>query len=266
MSRGRRDYLAEILHRTRRQNARRRRHAWPAELEPGLTPRLDEAVLSCLRRPPGAPPRVIAEVKFRSPSAGQIRPWSPGEALRVALAYERAGAVAVSVLADAPGFGGSNLSVRRVAQACSVPVLYKGFVLEQAQVEQARRLGARMLLLLVRALSDERLRTLVRLSLRLGLEPLVEAADAVELARALDTEARVIGVNARDLGTFRVDLPRAAGFLEALPSDRVGVLMSGVRGPRELALARQSRADAVLVGEGLMRADAPGRRLREWLS
>jgi len=139
-------------------------------------------------------------------------------------------------------------------------------VLEEAQLLLARAVGASMVLLLVRALSDVELDSLVRRSLALGLEPVVEAADAEELERAIATPARVIGVNARDLSSFRVDLERAANFLEALPSDRIGVLMSGVRGIDELSLARESRADAVLVGESLMRAPEPGRHLAEWQS
>jgi len=220
--------------------------------------------MGVLRRSPGDAPRVIAEVKFRSPSAGQIRSWAPGEAVRVAQAYVRGGAAAVSVLADGPGFGGSNLTVRRVARACPVPVLYKGFVMEAAQVAMARALGASMVLLLVRALSPETLRTLVHLCVEQGISPLVEAADARELGQALETDASLVGMNARDLSSFRVDLPRAARFLEALPSDKVGVLMSGIRGRDELDIARESRADAVLVGEGLMRASDPGARLEEW--
>ncbi|NCQ59157.1 MAG: indole-3-glycerol-phosphate synthase [Myxococcales bacterium] len=263
---GARDYLSEILTRTRRQNERRRGHGFIASAVPEGSRLSRESLLAALRRPPGAAPRIIAEIKFRSPSAGEIRPWSAGEAVRIARGYERAGAVAVSMLADAPGFGGSNLAVRRVSRACSSPVLYKGFVLEEAQLELARSVGARMVLLLVRALSDAELDALVRRSLELGLEPVVEAADGAEIDRALATPARVLGVNARDLASFRVDLQQAADFLEALPSDRIGVLMSGVRGNQELALARESRADAVLVGEALMRAPEPGRLLTEWLS
>lgn len=207
----------------------------------------------------------MAEVKFRSPSAGEIRPKSAGEAVRVALSYERAGASVVSVLADGPGFGGSPLLVRRVAQAVGVPVLYKGFVLESVQVELAFDVGASLVLLLVRALDDVELRSLIAEIRALGMEPVVEAANAEEVDRALAADSTIIGVNARDLATFRIDKVAARSCIDRIPEDRVAVFMSGVRTEEDLREVAEGRADAVLIGEELMRAADPGARLAELL-
>lgn len=256
-------YLAPILARKEREIARRRRHAGPATEAPV---RRGPSVLERLRRPAGERPRVIAEVKFRSPSAGEIRPWRAGEGVRVARGYADAGADAVSVLCDGPGFGGSPLLLRRVASAVSpVPVLFKEFVLDPLQIDLAVRCGASMILLLVCALPDERLASLVDECLARGLEPVVEAASAAELDRALATRARVVGVNARDLSSFRVDPARARELVEKIPSERVAVYMSGVGGVEDMRLVARGRADALLVGSGLMRAADPGARLASWL-
>jgi len=261
------DYLTSILARTRRENLRRRRHVKalrPREREP--EPIRGRQALDALRRPTGRPPRVIAEVKFRSPSAGEIRPRGPGEGVRVAGSYERGGAAAISVLADAPGFAGSPLEVRRVSEAVSVPVLFKGFVIDPVQVDLAFDVGASMVLLLVRAIRPAVLRDLVGRTRSLGMEPVVEAADRSEVEQALRAEATIVGVNARDLETFVVDADLAHDCIERIPADRVAVFMSGIREEADLQRTAQGRADAVLIGEGLMRADDPGARLAALLA
>ncbi len=269
--------LGDILERKCREVARRIRHASSessvasdsaadAAAAPGRSPSARMAeTFARLRRGHGSMPHVIAEVKFRSPSAGEIRPWRRGEAVRVAGAYERGGASAISVLADHPGFGGSPLTVRRVAAAAGVPVLFKEFVLHEVQLELARRCGASLVLLLVRALEPSTLARLVRSAEDLGLLPVVEAADADEMQRALDTGAALVGVNARDLRTFHVDPALARRCLEVVPDDRVAVFMSGVKTRSDLEAVAEGRADAVLVGEGLMRTDDPEATLRRWL-
>ena len=261
------DYLSAILARKRRENARRRRHVaamQPVERLP--QPERSERGTQALRRAPGEPPSVIAEVKFRSPSAGEIRPWSPGEGLRVAQGYERGGASAISVLADGPGFGGSPLLVRRVAQAVEVPVLFKGFVLDPVQVDLAYDVGASLVLLLVRALEDPDLHLLIQRIRSLGMEPVVEAANSEEIDRAVAAGSTIVGVNARDLSTFRVDMDAARTCVARIPTDCVAVFMSGVRSVGDLHDVAQGRADAVLVGEGLMRSADPGARLSDLLS
>ncbi len=253
------DILGQILARTRRTNTRRTLRRLPP---PAVVERADDAV-GALRR--ADVPRVIAEVKFRSPSAGVIRPRRAGAATRLAAEYVAGGAAAVSVLADGPAFGGSPLDVRRVSRSVEVPVLFKGFVLDEAQVDLAVRVGASMVLLLARAMSASALQQLVDYTLVRGLAPLVEAADDAELDVALDTSATLIGVNARDLRTFSVDPRAAARRLERVPSERVAIYMSGIRSRDEFIRAATGRADALLIGEGLAREGDPAATLRSWL-
>lgn len=260
------DFLGAILERKRRETARRRAHdALAPELPPGAVARA-QAAAEALRRRGSGVPRVIAEIKFRSPSAGVLRPRAAGEVAGIARAYAAAGAAAVSVLCDGPGFGGTPLDLRRAAQAVSLPLLFKEFVLDANQITLARRMGAHLVLLLVRAHDDVRLGALVEETLRQGLAPVVEAADLEEVERALRTRAAIVGVNARDLRTFRVDPVAAMRAVDRIPAERIAVHMSGISSPEDLRRIASTRADAVLVGETLMRAADPGARLRALLA
>lgn len=262
------DYLAEIVARKQREIAARRRFLGP--LDELLNPvpfdadRGERAYVR-LKRNGATLPRVIAELKYRSPSAGPLRARTPGDGVRVVRGYEAGGAAAVSVLADGPGFGGSVLDVRRAAAVVTIPVLFKEFVLDEIQVRWARAVGASLVLLLVRTLDDRALVSLIDATWRAGLEPVVEAADADEVRRAVAAGARIVGVNARDLRTFAVDMAAAQAAAEGIPADRVAVLMSGMRSREDLVHAATGRADAVLVGEGFMRAEDPGAQLAGWL-
>jgi len=138
-------------------------------------------------------------------------------------------------------------------------------VLDPIQVGLARQLGAHMVLLIVRALDPRRLNELVEEVLREGMAPLVEAADQAEVDVALATRATLIGVNARDLRTFSVDPERAQRAIERIPAGRIAVHMSGISSAADLRRVADSRADAVLIGEGLMRSADPARLLHEWL-
>lgn len=261
------DVLAAIVERKQRELVRRVRHsrAWPSVAATTIEDRATVSHEALFRR--GDPlPRVIAEIKHRSPSAGVIRPRVAGGVATLARGYQAGGAAAVSVLCDGPGFGGTPLDVRRATQVVSIPVLFKEFVLDEAQVELARVCGASMVLLLVRTLSVARLHALVDAVVAAGLAPVVEAADAQELAIALSTRARIVGVNARDLRTFSVDGRGASALVEQIPPDRIAVYMSGVRARADLHALAGSRADAVLVGEGLMTARDPGAELARWLA
>jgi indole-3-glycerol phosphate synthase len=262
------DYLGPILARKRVEVARRIAHAGLLSrslAEPPFGDRASAAVTR-LRRAGSPLPRVIAEIKLRSPSAGAIRPRTPGALPIVARQYQSAGAAAVSVLCDGQGFGGSPLDLRRIRAAVDVPLLFKEFVLDPIQIALARTIGADMVLLVVRALPEHTLRSLCDEVLAHGMAPVVEAADEQELEIALRTSGTIIGVNARDLRTFRVDPERAKRAIERIPSDRVAVHMSGIASRDALAALGSSRADAVLVGEALMRAESPGERLAEWLA
>jgi indole-3-glycerol phosphate synthase len=259
------DYLTPILERKRHELVRRRRHGLPAERASLPDERRAQLALQALRRPEGGAPRVIAEIKRRSPSRGELRARQPGDIAWLAREYVLGGAAAVSVLCDGPGFAGSPLDLRRAAHAVSVPVLFKEFVLDELQIELARRLGAHMVLLVVRALPAARLNALVAATIAAGMAPVVEAANAAEVAIALATRADIVGVNARDLESFRVDTSAAQVVLADIPADRIAVHMSGIHTPADFSAVSTGRADAVLIGESLMRAERPSERLAELL-
>lgn len=250
------DVLTSILERKAREVLRRARRSW-AMVEGSKGTAFDP---SRLRRV-GRVPHVIAEIKHRSPSAGMIRPRVVGGVEAIARGYERGGASAISVLADGPGFGGSVLDVRRAARVVSIPILFKEFVLSEVQLDVARLAGASLVLLIVRALTPQRLSQLIRAAHARGLSPVVEAADVEELAQAIDSEAQIVGMNARDLRSFAVDPGAALSALERVPTDRVAVFMSGIERGTDLRRAAEGRADAVLVGSSLMRAEDPGAQL-----
>jgi indole-3-glycerol phosphate synthase len=203
---------------------------------------------------------LIAEIKKRSPSAGELSTvMSTSER---ALAYARAGASMVSVLCDSKFFGGSweDLASARVA---AVPLLAKEFILEEIQLDHARGHGADAVLLIARIVPDDRLAALVAAALERGLEPLVEVATPGELEVALQAGARVVGVNARDLDTLAIDRERARAVLGRIPREVVSVHFSGLKTGADVAQIAQSGVDAALVGEALMRRDDPAPLLSE---
>lgn len=208
-----------------------------------------------LHRPAGRPLALLAEIKPRSPSAGELsRALSPADRGR---AYERAGAAGISVLTDAPFFGGSYADLAAVSDAVRVPTLCKDFVLDEVQLAHAAASGASLVLLIVRILPDALLAELVTAARRHHLAPLVEVATHDELARALSAGARIIGVNARDLDTLEMDRARAASVLAAIPDGRIAIHLSGLSSPEDVAAIAKGRADAALLGEALMRKDDP---------
>jgi indole-3-glycerol phosphate synthase len=259
-----RDYLASILERKEREILRRARHV--REVSSSL-PHADasrrELAHAALRRNAGQVPRIIAEIKRASPSAGSIRPFARGDIAWLAQEYARGGAAAISVLCDRAGFAGSVLDLRRASRACAAPLLFKEFVMDELQVELARRVGAHMVLLIVRAVPVPRLQALCDAILAAGMAPVMEAANDAEVQIALTTRATIVGVNARDLRTFKVDPSAAHQALRLIPADRIAVHMSGVRSPADVREIAGGRADAILVGESLMRAQRPSEKLRE---
>ena len=224
------------------------------------TPRWSGSIVERLRRANGAPLRLIAEIKRRSPSAGALSTaLSPAE--RAAI-YAREGAAAISVLTDEDFFDGSFTHLASVAAGVDAPALCKDFVLATSQLDAAKAAGAAMVLLIVRLLDDAALRDLVAHARALGVEPFVEVTSDDELSRALSAGASIVGVNARDLDTLVVDRARAAQLLAQIPPRCVAVHLSGLSSPRDLA-ELSPRADAALLGEALMREDDPTSLLRE---
>jgi indole-3-glycerol phosphate synthase len=205
----------------------------------------------------------IAEVKRRSPSAGDLRTDADPAAL--AAAFERSGAAAVSILVD-ERFAGSPADLAAARAAAALPLLAKGFFSERAQLEELRRLGADAVLLLLRDLDDAQLGALLGAADELGLDALVEAHDAAELQRAVEHDAQVIGINARDLSTFEIDRRAQLELIEAAPADRVVVAESAIAARAHGAEAELAGADAILVGSTLMRAADPAAKLEELIS
>lgn len=205
----------------------------------------------------------IAEIKRRSPSAGDLRPDADPAAL--VAAYERAGAAAVSVLVDGR-FGGSWDDLRAARAVAALPLLAKGFFSTEEDLRTAREAGADAALLLLRDLDDDTCARMLRAAEGLGLETLVEAHDVAELERAVALGAPVIGLNARDLSTFRVDRPAQLELVSRAPRDRVVVAESGVRTRAQGAEAELAGADAILVGSALMQAPDPAEKLAELLA
>ncbi|MGE5232409.1 MAG: indole-3-glycerol phosphate synthase TrpC [Deltaproteobacteria bacterium] len=198
---------------------------------------------------------LVAEVKRRSPSAGSIREdLDPADR---AERYARHGAAAVSVLTDGPFFGGSIADLEAVVSRVRAPVLRKDFILEEAQILEARAAGAAAVLLIVRALSEARLGALLGFAEAAGLDAVVEVHTAAELASALGAGARIVGVNSRDLDTFRIDVDAAWALLASVPPGRIAIAESGMATVPDVERAAAAGADAVLIGTALSAAADP---------
>lgn len=204
---------------------------------------------AALRRP--AEVRLLAEVKRRSPSAGDIRPGA--DPVEVARAYAAGGAAALSVLTDRDWFGGDLAFLRAVRGAVPVPVIRKDFLIDPVQVWEARAAGADAVLLIVRILEQPLLEELHGLARELGMDALVEAHTAEELERALAAGATLVGVNNRDLDTFATDLDLSIRLASRVPADVTYVAESGIRTAEDVDRLGAAGVDAVLVGESLMR-------------
>jgi indole-3-glycerol phosphate synthase len=204
--------------------------------------------------------RVIAEVKRSSPSAGHIAEVDAGER---AASYQSAGAAAISVLTEPRHFGGSLADLRLARRVSSLPLLRKDFVVHPAQVVESRVEGADAVLLIVAVLGDLELRDLLETADEVGLQALVETHSAEDVDRAVEAGATIVGVNSRDLETLAVDFERALELVDRVPPDRVRVIESGISTGQQARRAREAGADAILVGEALMRADDPAALLAE---
>jgi indole-3-glycerol phosphate synthase len=198
---------------------------------------------------------VIAEVKRSSPSAGDLA--TIGDPAALATEYAAGGAAVISVLTERRRFNGSLDDLDAVRAAVEIPVLRKDFIVTPYQVWEARAHGADVVLLIVAALEQQVLVSLRERIESLGMTALVEVHDETEALRALDAGARVIGVNNRNLQTLEVDRETFAKVAPEIPSSAIRVAESGIRGPHDLLAAAAAGADAVLVGEGLVKADVP---------
>jgi indole-3-glycerol phosphate synthase len=255
--------LDDILARTRQDLAARKAARPLSEIEKvlpkGPTARSLEKALRPATRPPGGV-TCIAEFKRHSPSAGWLREGA--KATEIARAYAASGAAALSVLTDEPFFRGTLDDLTSAHAATSIPVLRKDFIVDAYQLAEARAAGADAALLIVAALTDTELSALLAVGSLYGLELLVEAHDAEETARAVAVGARIIGINNRDLKTFKIDRELAMRLRPSIPPDRVVVAESGIRDAADVAKLAAAGIDAMLVGTTLMRAPDPGAALR----
>lgn len=246
-------YLDDILARHRREAALDDRSLADVVAAVGSAPPT-RGFADALRATDGL--AVIAEVKRRSPSKGDL--FAHLDPATLAKEYEVGGATCLSVLTDGESFGGSPEDLIGARAAVSLPVLRKDFTVCERDVADARLMGADCVLLIAAALDDDELTSCHRLADDIGIDVLVEVHDETELDRALAVGARLVGVNQRDLATFRVDHERAARVAASIPADVVSVAESGVRGPDDAAALAEAGYDAVLVGESLVTAPDAG--------
>lgn len=204
---------------------------------------------------------VIAEIKKASPSKGVIR--ADFDPVAIAKSYASAGASCLSVLTDRRFFQGSEEFLTAARDASGLPVLRKDFIIDPYQVYEARVIGADCILLIVAVLGDATLAELFILARELGMDVLVEVHDEAELERALEVDARLIGINNRDLRSFETRLETTLGLLERIPHNRLVVTESGIHTREDVSLMRSNGVNAFLVGEAFMKADDPGERLRD---
>ena len=210
--------------------------------------------------------RLIAEVKRASPSAGAIR--AECDPVEIAKVYAGNGASAISVLTETKHFQGSLQDLRAIRDALGdkrIPLLRKDFLFDPYHIYESRAYGADALLLIVAILAPAQLKELLFLSHQLGLKCLVEVHNEAELAVALKTEARIIGINNRNLDTLKVSLNTTKRLRAFIPPDRIVVSESGIKDPEDVGMLRHLRVDAILVGEALMSAPDIAAKMKELL-
>jgi indole-3-glycerol phosphate synthase len=254
-------FLSDILSHKRREVAGRKSAARLSEFKTRIAD-LEPArgFEAALARPAHAPIRLIAEIKKASPSQGLIR--ADFDPVRIAKAYEAAGAHALSVLTDQRFFQGDLAFLAAVRDAARLPILEKDFVIDEFQVYEARALGADAVLLIAAALDADQLREYGHLAREVGLAALVEVHNEAELERVVEA-ATLIGINNRDLSTFDVDLATTERVLREVPDDRTVVSESGILRRDDVRRLADLGVDAILIGETFMRAPVIADKVRE---
>lgn len=256
--------LEEIVARARRRVAAEKSSADLRALSSAAAGHKPRGFRRSLQQVSAGRSAIIAELKKASPSKGLIRADFPVAELAAEL--EAAGAAALSVLTDEEHFQGSLQNLATASAATRLPCLRKDFIVDEFQVLEARASGADAILLIVAALSHPELSSLQQYAHENELDVLCEVHDAEELQRALDAGFDMIGVNNRNLHTFRVDLATSLRLAELLPASVLKVAESGIESGEDIARLRQAGFDAFLIGESLMRAQHPGDALRELLT
>jgi indole-3-glycerol phosphate synthase len=256
--------LDRIIDATRRRVADAKRSADLRDLERRAQAHAPRGFRRALAERSRSGPAVIAELKKASPSRGLIR--ADFDPASLAGELEAAGAAALSVLTDEEFFQGSLENLRRASASSSLPCLQKDFIVDDFQLLQARAYGADAILLIVAVLSKAELDSLAKKSRDLGLDVLCEAHDHDELARAIDAGCELIGVNNRNLRTFKVDPQTTLRLAELIPKNVIGVAESGIEKGADIARLRSAGYRAFLIGESLMKAESPGEMLRSLLT
>ncbi|MEQ8236397.1 MAG: indole-3-glycerol phosphate synthase TrpC [Syntrophomonadaceae bacterium] len=203
----------------------------------------------------------ICEIKKASPSKGVIDPQY--DYVAIAREYEQAGAAAISVLTEPDFFQGSDSHLQEISQVVAIPLLRKDFTVDAYQLYEAKVIGASAVLLICALLDTATMRDYIKICDELGLSALVEAHDAAEIGRALDAGARIIGVNNRDLKDFTVYLNNSVELRQLVPDGVIFVAESGIKTAADIAVLRQNRVNAVLIGEVLMRSPDKAQMLSE---
>ena len=260
------DILVKILNRKREEIAERSEMIPLAKLkeQADSIPATRGFVNALVSKVEAGKPAVIAEIKKASPSKGVMRPdFHPDE---IAKSYAKAGAACLSVLTDIDFFQGLDAYLVDARMACDLPIIRKDFIIDPYQVYEARVMGADCILLIVAALSDDKLKELSDLANQLGLDVLVEVHDEEELNRALKLPNKLVGINNRNLRTFETSLDATLSMLDKIPDDRLVVTESGIHTPEHVKLMRDNNVHTFLVGEAFMVAPDPGEKLTELFS
>jgi indole-3-glycerol phosphate synthase len=255
------DLLNRLVLEARQDLQRRRYLVGSDQLELAAAAYTPKDFIGALRQPRLA---VIAEMKQRTPSMGVLADdYRPAD---IAHDYAEGGAAAISVLTHMAGFGGRPDHIRMVRAATQLPILRKDFVTDPYEIAEARACGADAVLLIVAALEPAQLKDLLAVTRGRGVAALVEVHDEAETSAALESGARAIGVNHRDLRTFAVDLGLTERLRKMVPKDVVFVAESGIHSAADARRMREAGADAILVGEVLMRSNDPAAQIKELVS
>ncbi len=257
------DILLKILDCKRQEIAARSASISLADLEAktGQAPRPRGFVAAIRRSVADGRAAVIAEAKRASPSNGIVR--RDFDIVQIAKSYQAGGASCMSVLTDKDFFQGSDDYLKQARTACDLPLIRKDFIIDPYQVHEARIIGADCILLIAEALEDAQMAELTRLAGQLELDVLIEAHDGNELERALQLDQTLVGINNRNLHTFKTTLDTTINLLDQVPKDRIVVTESGIHTREDVKRMQDNNVNAFLVGEAFMRVPEPGEKLRE---
>lgn len=204
---------------------------------------------------------IIAEVKKASPSLGVIK--EDFRPLEIATSYMKAGALGISVLTEEKYFMGSNSYLRDISSKVDLPILRKDFIIDEYQIYHSRYLGASAILLIVAILSKEKLAKYIKIADSLGLDALVEVHTKEELEIALEIDSKIIGINNRDLKSFKVDINNTASLVKDIPKDKIIISESGIKRIEDIKLIKDLGCNGALIGEAFMTSSDVGKKIRE---